>query len=456
MKPLLAAVLIAAFALPQASQSSGNQKDFRVGGGEAVPAEFGSLPVPSNRHRPGSRELTLRYVRFPSSAKKPGGPIVFLAGGPGDAATRAFAGMPRDFLEMLRATGDVIAFDQRGTGTSEPSAMCPPAALAPLASAFVPSDALPGLKERLRTCLQQLESTGVDAMGLTTEESADDVEALREALGVPKLTLLAGSYGTHLALAIARRHPTRVAKMALLGVEGPDHTLKLPANVDAVIREIDSKHSGFADSIRQLRDRLRAQPWTKTLPNGQAVTVGEWDLQRRVADALDTTREIDALVAALPVMVAGDYSDLVRWAIPFRTARPLNVMNVAMDCASYASAGRLAAIHEQTPHALIGNAMNFPLPDLCDVPGLPRLGDGFRSPLVSDIPTLLVAGTWDGRTPPINSAEVGRTLSHAEILSIPGASHGLFQEPAAVAALRRFLAPPPADSIRSDTPRLPR
>ena len=443
MKPLWLSVLIAVHALQQTSQPSGDPKSFRVGGGETVPAEFGSLQVPSNRHRAGARALVLRYVRFASTAEKPGAPIVFLAGGPGDAGTRAFAGMPREFLDMLRANADVIAFDQRGTGTSEPSAMCPPAAIAPLAAAFVPSEALLVLRDRLRACVQRLASAGVDVAGLTTEESADDVEALRAALGVPKVTLLAGSYGTHLALAVARRHPTRVARMALLGVEGPDHTLKLPANVDAVIREIDLKHSGFADSIRQVRDRLRAQPWTKTLPNGQTVTVGEWDLQRRVADALDTTREIEALVTALPSMMAGDYSDLVRWAIPFRTARPLNVMNVAMDCASYASAGRLASIREQTPHFLIGNAMNFPLPDLCDVPGLPRLGDGFRSPLVSDIPTLLVSGMWDGRTPPVNGAEVSRTLSNAEILSIPGASHGLFQEVAAVAALRRFLAKEP-------------
>src|SRR5690606_19546891 len=97
----------------------------------------------------------------------------------------------------------------------------------------------------------------------------------------------------------------------------PDHTVKMPAAVDAVIREIEATHPGVTAAILQLRARLRDRPWTRTLPNGQAVTVGEWDLQRRVADALDTTREIETLVAALPAMMSGDYSDLVRWAIPF-------------------------------------------------------------------------------------------------------------------------------------------
>ena len=47
--------------------------------------------------------------------------------------------------------------------------------------------------------------------------------------------------------------------------------------------------------------------------------------------------------------------------------------------------------------------MNYPLPAVCDVPGLPRLPDDFRAPVVSAVPTLLVAGTFDGRTPPPNA-----------------------------------------------------
>ena len=76
--------------------------------------------------------MTLRYVRFASTSARPGPPLVFLAGGPGDAATRAFRGMPREMLDRLRAVADVIAFDQRGTGTSEPAAVCPPGPPAPL------------------------------------------------------------------------------------------------------------------------------------------------------------------------------------------------------------------------------------------------------------------------------------------------------------------------------------
>jgi len=84
--------------------------------------------------------------------------------------------------------------------------------------------------------------------------------------------------------------------------------------------------------------------------------------------------------------------------------------------------------------------MNVPLPGVCDVPGLPRLPDAFRAPVVSAVPTLLVAGTFDGRTPPPNAEGVAKGLSHATVLVIPGASHSLFRDAAAMTAAVSFLA----------------
>jgi pimeloyl-ACP methyl ester carboxylesterase len=228
--------------------------------------------------------------------------------------------------------------------------------------------------------------------------------------------------------------------MALLGVEGPDDTVKLPAHVDSVLAEIEVAHPGLLATVRTLLGRLQDAPWTKTLPNGQRVTVGAWDLQRRIAEALSTVRTIDALPAALAGMMDGDYSDLVRWTIPFRIGRPLNLMNVAMDCASFASAGRLDRVRAQAPVSVLGAAMNFPLPDICDVPGLPRLADGFRAPLTSTVPALLVAGTWDARTPPANARAAAASLPHAELLIVPRVSHDLFQHADVSAAVTRFLA----------------
>ena len=50
---------------------------------EKVDAEFGTLLVPENRSNPQSNLIELAFVRFKSTAKNPGPPIVYLAGGPG-------------------------------------------------------------------------------------------------------------------------------------------------------------------------------------------------------------------------------------------------------------------------------------------------------------------------------------------------------------------------------------
>lgn len=438
-------VAIASVAAVTIATRADAQETFAIGGGQSVAAEAGAFSVPFVRSQADSPAITLRFVRFRSTSATPGPPIVFLAGGPGDAATRAFHGMPRAVLESLTALGDVIAFDQRGTGTSEPSnVLCAPRGGAPLDAPFDPAQFVDVMGAQLTSCLDR-----TPVAGFTTVESADDVAALAKAIGAPQVFLLAGSYGTHLALAVARQHPGHVAGMALLGVEGPGDTLKLPARVDEVLAAIDAEHPGTIEKIRTLVSRLRESPWTKTLPNGQRVTVGAWDLQRRIADALDTVPEITALLSALDPMMAGDYSDLVRFAIPFRSARPINLMHIATDCASYATRERLAAISEQTRSALLGDAINFPMPALCSTPGLPRLGDDFRAPLTSDVPALFVAGTFDGRTPPANAAEIAKGFTRAEVEILPGASHSLFQDARAMAAVRRLYVSVTRSTSRS-------
>jgi tetratricopeptide (TPR) repeat protein len=122
-------------------------------------------------------------------------------------------------------------------------------------------------------------------------------------------------------------------------------------------------------------------------------------------------------------MARGDYADLARWAYAFRKPRALSAMTLAMDCASYASPARLERIEREGRTALLGAAIDYPFPGLCQVPGLPRLDEGFRAPLESDIPTLFISGTLDGRTPVENAEEVAAGFSNGRHLVIQGAAH---------------------------------
>jgi proline iminopeptidase len=52
----------------------------------------------------------------------------------------------------------------------------------------------------------------------TTAHLVEDVERLRAFLGIPRMTVFGGSWGSTLALAYAERHPERVAALVLRGV----------------------------------------------------------------------------------------------------------------------------------------------------------------------------------------------------------------------------------------------
>src|SRR5690606_33459620 len=110
------------------------------------------------------------------------------------------------------------------------------------------------LRPFVADCIAGAATRGIDLAGLTTAESADDVEALRRVLGAPSLQILAGSYGTHLALAVAKRHPHAVSSMVLAGVEGPDHTVKSPALTDSVLTRIgEASRASLLDDVATLR-----------------------------------------------------------------------------------------------------------------------------------------------------------------------------------------------------------
>ena len=79
---------------------------------------------------------------------------------------------------------------------------------------------------------------GVDLAAYNTVENAADLNDLRLALGYGKITLIGGSYGSHLALQFLRQFPKHVERIVIHGIEGPDHTWDDPAAMLATLRRI--------------------------------------------------------------------------------------------------------------------------------------------------------------------------------------------------------------------------
>jgi pimeloyl-ACP methyl ester carboxylesterase len=237
-----------------------------------VKAEIGQLRVLENRRRPDSRRIDLVFVRLAGTPGAKGPPIVYLSGGPGGSGINAGEGSRYRLFEALRASGDVILLDQRGTGRStgiEPED-CPEEASYPLDHPLELKSYLAMVEKNALFCRKFWRDHGVDLDAYTTMDSVADLEALRVALEVDQLDLIGISYGSHLALACLRQHPKRVRRIIFAGTEGPDHTEKLPAQFDAQLDNlqalIDTDDSKARIDVRKLigdvLDVLKTTPFT--------------------------------------------------------------------------------------------------------------------------------------------------------------------------------------------------
>ncbi|MEE8583842.1 MAG: alpha/beta fold hydrolase, partial [Acidobacteriota bacterium] len=185
--------------------------------GVRAQVECGTLEVFENRKAAAGRKIKIYFVRARATGPDPApDPIFELSGGPGAQATSNLAGQLRNSSESLEKR-DVVIFDQRGTGRSDP-----------LDCSHVDLKADPSAFQRLfdqdffdpevyRSCLQKLKPKA-DLTQYTTSIIADDINELRQALGYQKINLEGGSYGTRLGLEYIRRHPETVRAAVLRGV----------------------------------------------------------------------------------------------------------------------------------------------------------------------------------------------------------------------------------------------
>lgn len=413
--------------------------------------------APERAEHPGGRTVHLSYLRLAARGERsPGPPIVYLAGGPGGSGVLTyFLTKRRPIFELMRAFGDVIVLEQRGTVPwTEPWLVCRQRwdypSDQPLDRALLAR--IQG--SHVARCARRFAGQGIDVAAFNTLESAADLEALRRHLGSERLVLWGTSYGTHLALAYLARYPSRVARLVLHGVEGPDHTLKLPANTEAALADLAqrARAAGLPDprlQVQALIDRLSAHPVEVAVAGDEAhrkIVLGPGDLRLFVALRLRSAATRSTLPKVLAEMMGNDYRTLARLAATIRWRRREQLMSLVMDCSSGASAERLALIARQAPQALLGDWINMPFPEVCAALPYRDLGDDFRAPLRADVPALLISGTLDGRTPPANAEEVAATLERAVHLVIDGAGHGdeLFVSTPEIAdGIRAFMAGEP-------------
>src|SRR5262245_53379360 len=204
---LAGAIALSVLVLPGGRASAGGSQFAPCGG--SVGVLCGNLSVPLDRRGVVAGKVELHVEELPADGS-PRGVVFVLAGGPGQAGARLFdlaANGAR--LRALFPGYTLVAYDPRGTGESG-ALKCP--------SLETGTDFV----QDMATCA---EAIGAAVSFYSTKDHAEDIEAVRVALGVERIALWGASYGAKLALAYALAHPGNVARLLLdspLPTSGPD------------------------------------------------------------------------------------------------------------------------------------------------------------------------------------------------------------------------------------------
>ena len=438
-------------------------------GSPPVTADLGRLIVLENRSRPDGATIELAFVRFRAKSSRPGTPVVWLAGGPGGSGSNDAEGPILPLFESIAEYSDVIALDQRGMGRSRPRLECPGRFDLPLDRPMEPNLVLAAFREKAEQCRAHWRDRGVDLASYNTVESARDIEDLRIALGAPRINLLAGSYGTHLALATIRMFESSIERAVLFGVQGPDHMERLPGDYQEVLEQIDNlvkrtpllvaRMPSFLGAVQTVMAKLAADPVRVDAidpANGEhrMVTLGKFDLQCYTRNMLASRDQIARLPGIYLAMLKGDFHELASSSLTGRRSGSPPAVDFTMRCASGGSAGRRAKVRAQAASSILGEAADFPIPEVCDAWGVPDLGDGFRSPVASKVPVLFFSGTLDAHTPASNAREVLAGFSNGRHVMVEGGAHCLlgFSLPKGRKLTTKFLRGDSVSTARLSSP----
>ncbi len=375
--------------------------------------------------------------------------VVALAGGPGQAVL-PLADFIAQAIAPALSTRDLLLFDQRGTGASDP--------LSCNALAHAGSQAASEPGELVSRCARELGPARGD---FTTRESVADIEALRQAGGYEKLVLFGTSYGTKVALEYAERYPQHTEALVLDSTETPEgpeafrlSTFKAMA---PALREICSHHACDGVSANPVGDlaRLVARLQQRAL-SGRAydgrghavkVTVTRADLYGLLlAGDLDPALRAE-VPAAIHAALGHDTGPLLRLqalggvgtgqeesgdvdltlfvatsceetSFPWSRSAPAATRLVEAEAALNALPSN--DFYPFDPEAgLLDQTIPLCLswPDAASAPTPPQA--------LPNVPALILSGGQDLRTPTANARSVAARIPDAQVLVVPYTGHSV-------------------------------
>jgi pimeloyl-ACP methyl ester carboxylesterase len=418
-----------------------------------VEVTCGWLTVPARHADPSAGSLELAVAVLHAADPTEPDPVLYLSGGPGDGALEELEAWATD---PLLGTRDVVLFDQRGTGASDPDVRCPEEA--------EEEDAY----EAERRCRARLDAEGIDLGVLRTTETAADVAVLRTALGYETWNLWGSSYGTRVALAVLRDDPTGVRSVVLEGA----YPHQVDAYAEAVAGElaaIDRLAEVCADDpgcdrevgdLRDLLEELVLELDESPVELDDGAVLDGVELLWTVTAGLAESATIGAVPGWLAALAAGSTEPFELSAARRGYQDPVEDARTAtfyvIECSEEVAHSALADVEPDDVWEALGITADDVLADwsavmvaetlascdIWDTGGSPPVED---APVTSEVPVLVFAGLFDPRTPPTWGRVVADAIPGATLVELGHLGHDTIDaDPCARGIFEDFLRDPSA------------
>ncbi len=410
----------------------------------------GMVVVPQDRAHSDEPDVRLAVAVFAATSPNPSpDPLIFLDGGPGGRTLDSYTGGLGDFMRRVNRQRDLILFDYRGMGYSEPALTCP-------------ESLDPANTDWVTTCHDRFAAQGVDVTDFTTRDNAADAADIVRALGYETYNIWGGSYGSSVAMTLLRDHPENIRAAIVTALQPPQGDLSsaIPVyfqrTLDAIAALCDEDAAcraafpeGLVDSVAVVVERLNAEP-LPVVVHGVDVVVTGYELIAGLSQLMKDDQNIPIIPGFIGALYAEQYEVVEVYATRLTPLPdPLNPIGAyfSMRCTDSILAVTpedfSAALQEIRPvfRAAFQRRLDNEITQ-CTAWGarVPTLED--RLPAVSDVPTLIVSGALD----PFSSQEwldsTLATLPNGHGLMLPYHLHYVTQNPCAARLLTGFIEDP--------------
>ncbi len=297
--------------------------------------QCGVVSVPVDYRQPRGASIDLAVTRAPAlDGADPHGTLVFNPGGPGESGNQLLPLALSLLPSPIRHTFDVVSFDPRGTGASDPlrCGTSPSSLTSAEPVPTAPGRILPGtlaFAAMARAC--QAAAPTLEPF-VDTADTARDMDRIRQALRLSTISYYGLSYGTVLGAVYADLFPGHVATMVLDGAVDINASLTQQAVQEAPAAERSLDHllatcaaapscplgSDPARFFRGLATSLGLHPLPAPVGSGsRPVTVG--DLDTATLFALSVTASTPSYLSALVAASHGDGAPLRTMALELAT-----------------------------------------------------------------------------------------------------------------------------------------